>query len=442
MVTKGIFSPNQKTKPGHALETTEQLKSCVPILILLFFIFLAGCGGSSTPLYYTSKSSIPPQPQPMQVRGQSQPQVQPQVPAQAQAQPQVQPQIQAPAQPQVQPQIQPPQRQAQQQPGVQPQMQRPAPSSYNNQLLTQVMLQSPQSSSPSYKDYKVGAEDLLYIDVYGQDALKRELRVNGQGQISMPLVGAICVNGLTTQQIAQRLTDAYGTEFLRNPQITVEVKEFHHQRVGVTGAVAKPGYYDIIGPRTLLEVLAMAGGFSNKPGPEAGDVIHVMHHPNATSSPNSVKTASVRAYAPPAKTTVINIHKLVSGRAPELNVMVENGDVVYVPYAGTAYVAGGVKKPGYVTVKDNLTVSQAVAAAQGVDPLIGTNDLIIMRFDEQGSPMKIQANLKDISQGREADIPVKNNDTIVVAQSELKKKLWVIRQLLPIPSGGYAIPTQ
>ena len=92
----------------------------------------------------------------------------------------------------------------------------------------------------------------------------------------MPLVGVIPVAGLTTQQIENKLREAYGSEYLRNPQINVEVKEFHHQRVAVTGAVMKPGYYDIIGPRSLLEVLSMAGGLGNKPGPEAGDVIHVI----------------------------------------------------------------------------------------------------------------------------------------------------------------------
>jgi len=409
MVTRRIFSPNRKAKQGPASETTNQHKSRVLILIpFLCLTFLAGCSGGSTPLYYTAKSGVAPQPQ-----------------AQTQIQPQIQPQGQANLQPPNTPPMQ----------GGQPAV------SYNN-LQQQLMQQAARSSTPNYKDYRVGAEDLLAINVYGQDALTREVRVNGQGQISMPLVGVVCVAGLSPQEIQHRLEQAYGTEFLRNPQITVEVKEFRHQRVAVTGAVAKPGYYDIIGPRTLLEVLAMAGGLSNKPGPEAGDVLHVMQRQNETACASNAKTVSARAFPPSNKTTVINIQQLVSGRAPELNMMVANGDVVYVPSAGTAYVAGGVKKPGNITVKDNLTVSQAVSGAQGVDPIIGTNSFIIMRFDEQGRPVKVQGNLKDISEGKEADVPVKNNDTIVVVQSELKKKLWVIRQILPIPSGGYAIPTQ
>jgi polysaccharide biosynthesis/export protein len=430
MGTAKPASLKRKIEHRHHPGTPEPRRSTV-LMLLLCLAFLAGCGGSSTPLYYTAQSSMPP-PQPAQV--QMHPQMQPQM--QAQVQPPVPAQPQAQAQPQMQAQ---PQAQAQLQPRVQPQPQS-QPSVSREVLQQQLIMQAGRSASAGYKDYQVGPEDLLAVDVFGQKDLQRELRVNGQGQISMPLVGVITVSGLTTQQIEQRLMEAYGSQFLKNPQITVEVREFHHQRVAVTGAVAKPGYYDIIGPRTLLEVLAMAGGIANKPGPEAGDVVHVIRPQSAADRANAMKMAAVRAYSPQGKTLVINIQRLVSG-APELNVMVKNGDVVYVPFAGTAYVAGGVKKPGNVTVKENLTASQAVSAAQGVDPLTGTSHIVIMRFDQQGRPIRIEADLKDISQGKEADIPVKDNDTIVVVESELKKKLWVIRQILPIPSGGYAIPT-
>ena len=381
---------------------------------------VAGCiSGSSTPLYYTARSSVPGQPNAQYV-----------MPAQAQAQPQMQVPSQVPMPPQMPPQP----------PGVMPAA-APSPGPYcppNVALQQQLLQQTVQASQGGYRDYKVGAEDLLVVDVLGQEGLKRELRVNGQGQISMPLVGVIPVAGLSTRQIEDRLREAYGTEYLRNPQVNVEVKEFHHQRVAVTGAVIKPGYYDIIGPRSLLEVLSMAGGLGNKPGPEAGDVIYVIKKQDSSDS----RTTAVRAFAPQTKTTVINLQRLVSGQAPDLNLMVENGDVVYVPFAGNAYVLGAVKKPTNVTVKDNLSLSQAIAMAGGIDPLYATYNIAIMRFDEQGRPIRVEANLKDITSGKEADIPIKDNDAIVVQEGELKTKLWVIRQLLPIPSGGYAIPTR
>lgn len=315
--------------------------------------------------------------------------------------------------------------------------------SANEDLQKQLMIQSSQAAVANYKDYKVGPEDLLDIEVYGQETLKRELRVNGQGFITMPLVGPVKVAGLTTQQIEARLEQQYGENYLRNPQITVSVKEYHHQRVAVTGAVDKPGSYEIIGPRSLLEVLSLAGGFSSKPRAEAGDVIHVIRRQSAWDKAKSTKGAAAgQSSAPGKQTVVINLHKLVSGQAPELNLTVESGDVVHVPFAGTAYVLGGVKKPGNVAVKENLTVSQAIAMAGGVDPLLGTQNITVMRFDSQGKPITIETNLKNITSRQDPDIPIQGNDVIVVKEGELKKRLWVIRQILPIPSGGYAIPTQ
>jgi polysaccharide biosynthesis/export protein len=313
-----------------------------------------------------------------------------------------------------------------------------AAPSPNEELQKQLMIQSSQTTLANYKDYKVGPEDLLVIEVYGQEALKRELRVNGQGFITMPLVGPVKVGGLTTQEIEDRLEQQYGENYLRNPQITAVVKEYHHQRVAVTGAVDKPGSYEIIGPRSLLEVLSLAGGFSGKPRAEPGDVIHIIRRQSAANRPGAPKGAD----SPGKQTVVINLHKLVSGQAPELNLTVESGDVVHVPFAGTAYVLGGVKKPGNVSVKENLTVSQAIAMAGGVDPLLGTQNITVMRFDSQGKPISIETNLKSITTRQDSDIPIQGNDVIVVKEGELKKRLWVIRQILPIPSGGYAIPTQ
>ena len=325
------------------------------------------------------------------------------------------------------------------------------PNEVNQELQQQLMMQAAQSSLADYRDYKVGPEDLLTVSIeaYGQakspnqDASLREVRVNGQGQITMPLVGVVQVAGLTTQEVEQRLKELYGADYLRNPQITVSVKEFAHKRVAVTGAVTKPGYYDIIGPRSLLEVLAMAGGIANETNRlQAGDVVHVIRPQKSTEGAKTTKVGMTQSFSPQTNTTVINLQQLVSGRAPELNLKVQAGDVVYVPFAGNAYVLGGVKKPGNIPVKQNLTVSQAVAMAGGVDPLFGTYDITVMRFDSQGRPVSITMNLNNIAKQKDPDIPIEDNDVILVKVGELKKTLWVIRQILPIPTGGYAIPTQ
>ncbi len=313
------------------------------------------------------------------------------------------------------------------------------PPDPNKDLQQQLLVQASQASLAQYKDYQVGPEDLLTINVFGQDKLSREVRVNGQGEISLPLVGAVKVAGLTTQGIEKRLQELYGSQYLVNPQITVAVKEYHHQRVAVTGAVEKPGSYEIIGPRTLLEVLALAGGFSSKPGSQAGDTLNLIRHQNAPDLAKSAKMATIQPFGPKTETIVIDLRRLVSGQAPELNLPVKNGDVVHVPFAGTAYVLGGVRRPGNIPVKENITVSQAVAMAGGVDPILGTYNITVMRFDEQGKPLNITMNLKDIVARSDQDLPLKDNDVVVVNESGLKRTLYIIRTLLPIPSGSYSM---
>jgi polysaccharide export outer membrane protein len=314
------------------------------------------------------------------------------------------------------------------------------PPDPNKALQQQLMLQSSRSSAQNYRDYKVGPEDQLSIEIFGHDQLNRELRVNGQGAITMPLVGAVKVAGLTPQEIETRLMELYDANYLVNPQITVAVEEFRHQQVAVTGAVRDPGSYEIIGPRTLLEVLAMAQGVANDPTrAQAGDAIHVIRRQSAADVAKSMKAGSIQSFSPQTKTTVINLRRLFSGEAPELNLMIESGDVVHVPYAATAYVLGGVKKPGQVAVKESLTVSQAVALAGGVDPLFGTSKIDVIRFDEQGRPLTIKTNLKNIAARKDPDVLIKENDVIMVKVGAVKSTLWVIRQIIPLPGGGYSL---
>ncbi|GAB4205761.1 MAG: hypothetical protein Fur0019_08180 [Tibeticola sp.] len=109
-------------------------------------------------------------------------------------------------------------------------------------------------------DYTIGPNDLIDIDVYGVPELKRTVRVNSSGLVSLPLVGQVSLGGLTAQEAEKRLAAAYGEKYLQNPQISVFIREFTTQRVTVEGAVAKPGVYPFTGQLTLLRTMALVGG--------------------------------------------------------------------------------------------------------------------------------------------------------------------------------------
>lgn len=111
------------------------------------------------------------------------------------------------------------------------------------------------------RDYRVGPNDLIDIEIMDLDNMKRTVRVNAAGMISLPLIGAVSVVGLTSQELEARIADRYREKYLQNPQISVFIKEFTTERLTVEGAVMKPGIFPLTGQITLLRALAIAGGF-------------------------------------------------------------------------------------------------------------------------------------------------------------------------------------
>ena len=109
-------------------------------------------------------------------------------------------------------------------------------------------------------DYRIGPNDLLDIEVYGVTDLKRPVRVNSTGMVSLPLIGSMALAGMTAQQAEAAIAARYGEKYLQDPQISVFIKEFTTQRVTIEGAVAKPGIYPLTGQITLLRAMALAGG--------------------------------------------------------------------------------------------------------------------------------------------------------------------------------------
>lgn len=115
------------------------------------------------------------------------------------------------------------------------------------------------------KEYKVGPNDLLEVEVLNlekqRESGKRTVRVNAAGYITLPLVGAVAVAGLTQQEAETHIANLYGEKYLQDPQVSVFIKEFTTERITVDGAVTKPGIYPLVGQMTLLRALALAGGF-------------------------------------------------------------------------------------------------------------------------------------------------------------------------------------
>ena len=109
-------------------------------------------------------------------------------------------------------------------------------------------------------EYRVGAQDLLEISVFQVNDLNRTVRVNSNGEISLPLIGVVQAGGNTVEELEALIAQKLSGEYLQAPQVSVFVKEFTSQCVTLEGAIAKPGIYPITGRTSLLQALAMGGG--------------------------------------------------------------------------------------------------------------------------------------------------------------------------------------
>jgi polysaccharide export outer membrane protein len=109
-------------------------------------------------------------------------------------------------------------------------------------------------------DYRVGPQDLLEITVFGIADLNRTVRVNSNGQISLPLIGGVQAGGHTIPEVEQTIADLLKKNYLQNPQVSVFIKEYTSQRITMEGALKSPGIFPITGKTTLLQAVALAGG--------------------------------------------------------------------------------------------------------------------------------------------------------------------------------------
>src|SRR5262249_17364519 len=105
-------------------------------------------------------------------------------------------------------------------------------------------------------DYRVGPGDLLEFSVFEVPELSKTVRVSASGEISLPLIGKLPAAGFSPIQLEQRLRELLRVNYVKDPQVTVFIKEFHSDPVSLLGAVKMPGLYYIQTAKSLVEVLA------------------------------------------------------------------------------------------------------------------------------------------------------------------------------------------
>lgn len=276
----------------------------------------------------------------------------------------------------------------------------------------ELMMKAVEGSSD--RVYRVGPEDRVRIDIFGVEDLSREYRVNGAGRILMPLIGEVSVSGLTLSKVETVIAEAYGEEYLRNPQVSAEVTEYRSQQFTVIGAVANPRVYSVSRQTTLIEALAMAGGISG----EAGSSVYLT---DRVRDPETGKLGT--------RTLIIDVEELMRD-SEDYNLVLGESAMINVPRGGFVYVEGAVNSPGAYRQRADTTVLKVLSEAGGLTFEAQKSDIQVLRRDGDGSWQRTELAYKQIRENPDKDLSLKNGDIVVVDSSALRTGLTAFVKVL------------
>jgi polysaccharide export outer membrane protein len=158
--------------------------------------------------------------------------------------------------------------------------------------------------------YRIGPEDVVEVSVWNNTALTRTVPVRPDGNISLPLLNDVPAGGLTSMELREVLMHRLA-EYMPTPEVSVIVREVHSFKVSVIGEVKKPDRYELKSRATVLDVLAMAGGFTEF---AARTRVVVLRHEGAD-----------------IKRVPFNYNAIVSADGERANFLLQPGDIVLVP---------------------------------------------------------------------------------------------------------------
>ncbi|HAM52936.1 MAG TPA: periplasmic polysaccharide biosynthesis/export protein [Nitrospiraceae bacterium] len=240
------------------------------------------------------------------------------------------------------------------------------------------------------QDYLVGDEDILKVTVYDHPDLTTVARISGEGEIVLPLIGGVKVSGLTTSQVAQKLTELLADGYIVDPHVSVFVEEFKSRKTLIMGQVNRPGVYVLSGNTTFLELLSKAGGLTK----DSGDKAIIKRKSVSPGNPEIIIT--------------LDLKKLLEEGDMSSDVLLMDNDNVYIGKGGVFYVTGEVRKPDAYKYEEGMTVIKAATMAGGFTDKAASGRIKIIR--------KIQGKEKIIEKA-DIDEPVLQGDIVVVPES-------------------------
>jgi len=244
--------------------------------------------------------------------------------------------------------------------------------------------------SPAQEAYILGPGDTIDIVVYGEPDLFRTVIVKPDGAVSLALLGEVKAAGRTTTQLAADLTRLYG-KYLKQPLISVTVREFRVDRIYILGQVSRPGEYQLRPGIGIMELLANAGG--------------------PTGRADLAKVVVIRGRTEAQQLNLLEA--FATNRNPDVKLLA--GDVLFVPETDKRIVVlGQINRPGAYELLEGQRVSNLIAAAGGLTVRAAPQKAFIVRGPEQ-----IPVDLEKVLAGNlEANVTLSSGDMLVVPESQ------------------------
>jgi polysaccharide export outer membrane protein len=289
----------------------------------------------------------------------------------------------------------------------------------------------------SDRRYRIGPGDVLDVKVFNKPQFTRDgVKVDQRGRIRMPLVKqeieAACH---TEEELEATITEAL-KEFIREPQVTVQIKEYLAEPVAVLGAVRAPSRFQLQRRVTLLEILTYVNG----PADNAGRTIQVVHMgtgARACEQPGQQGTQGTQG-SDESVASQIDYYKLTDTLRGEekSNPYLRAGDVVSIPAADQVYVIGNVIHPTAISLTEPMTVSRAIAMAGGTAMDTKKNAIqIIRQIPGTTDKQEIVVDLEAINKHKAEDVVLLANDIVDVPASGGKRFLRSLMGAV-VPSVG------
>jgi polysaccharide biosynthesis/export protein len=260
--------------------------------------------------------------------------------------------------------------------------------------------------------------------------LSMTIPVNADGTFLMSYLGRIKAQEKTPEELGKEIASGLRGKYLKNPQVLVSVKQYYSRSFYISGAVQRPGIYQIEGRPSLLKLVTVAGGLRENYGSQAFIMREVKGKntdaPDLKQVSANTQSATAQTPNPNAEDNVeymvqtVNISGMLRGLGSN-NMRLEPGDSVNIPPADVFYVAGEVNAPGQFPLSEGTTLRQAMALAQGTTFNAAMGEGVIFRTDlSTGRREEIKVNIGEVMKNKKQDLTLQANDIVMVPNSKGK----------------------